>query len=435
MVLTLLKSGSKVGNASTWMVEAGLWTNRSPRSARTVDIASIDILKDASASAIYGARGSNGVVIITTKSGREGPSRLAYDGYAGTLSMANVPELMTGPEFAAFKCQRLNDGVDCDAQLTPTELANLQNGIWTDWLDLATQTGFQQQHTMSVSGGTDGTRYYLGGSLLDIEGIARGDEFSRYSMRLNVEQKVNDWLRLGTNTQLSQTDRGGLSATFSDAFTMNPLTVPFDDAGQQLTFPWPEDRVEGGNPLQGFLVTDDDVSRRVFTSNYAELTLPFVEGLTYRINGGIDFAGRDRGRYYPTTTRSGLADMGRATVDNDTRFDWTVEHIMRYARDLGKHRVDLTGLYSAQMNTLEADHLLATGFPNDVLSYRQANVALLVQPSESFSRSALVSQMGRLNYSYDGRYLLTLTARRDGSSVFGANNKYGVFPSMAVSGR
>src|SRR5690606_26144399 len=138
-----------------------------------------------SATAIYGSRGSNGVILITTKKGG-GPAKFNYSGYAGVQQITNVPRVMTGPEFAQFKCDRLNGGVDCDDVLTATELTHLQAGNSTDWTDLAMRTGSQQQHTLSFSGGGENTRYYLGGSLLDVNGVAKNDKFDRYTLRANV---------------------------------------------------------------------------------------------------------------------------------------------------------------------------------------------------------------------------------------------------------
>lgn len=397
------------------------------------DIASIQILKDASAAAIYGSRGSNGVVLITTKRGGVGKTRISYNAYAGVQRIAHMPRLMTGPEFAQFKCDRLNNGEDCESVLTPTELANWQAGRSTDWVDLATRTGFQQQHSLSLSGGTEDTKYYIAGSIFDVQGIAKNDDFRRYALRLNLGQTVRPWLEIGTNTQMSITDRGGMPASFSDAFFMNPLTNPYEADGRTLTvYPWPED-LFFANPLEGTLVKDDDESRRIFTSNYLQLDLPYVDGLSYRVNAGIDFADRDQGRYYGRNTATGLGVLGSATVTNSNRFDWTVENILRYTRAFGKHGVDITALYSRQKNSLETERLHSEGFPNDVLTYHQANVAKLVEPSDNVTKSAMVSQMGRLNYNYADRYLVTLTARRDGYSGFGQNHKYGTFPSVAVA--
>ncbi|HEU4632283.1 MAG TPA: TonB-dependent receptor [Gemmatimonadaceae bacterium] len=400
------------------------------------DIASLDVLKDASAAAIYGSRGSNGVILVTTKRGTPGKPRMSYDGYVGTSEIVNLPRMMNGQEFAAVKCQHINDGVTCTPDqipeaLTPSEQEVLAATGGTDWLGLATRTGHQQQHTLSVSGGDENTRYYLGGSLLDVSGVALNDDFDRYTLRLNMTQQIRPWLSLGTNTQFARTDRSGLRADFSDAFFMNPLTRPYNDDGTLTIYPWPED-IFWNNPLQGLDAVDRDINDRVFTSNYLEVDLPFVEGLSYRLNGGLDNARGESRRYYGRTTQIGSEVQGRAILDDDRRFDWTVENILRYTHDFGRSDLDVTALFSSQSSTVENDGLTAQGFPNDVLTYYQANTAALLEPEASQTRRRMLSQMARVNYSFDDRYLITGTVRRDGYSGFGANNKYGVFPSLAL---
>lgn len=397
------------------------------------DVASIDVLKDASSAAIYGARGSNGVILITTKKGVVGEPRFAYSGYVGVQEATNIPRLMNGVEQAQWRCELLLQGQSCDERLfTNTELEALANGRSTDWVGLALRRGFQQQHDLSFSGGSEGTRYYIAGSLLDVEGLAKNDQFQRATLRVNLNQDVTSWLSMGTSTQLANVDRSGLPANFGAAFRLSPLTIPFDEDGNQMIYPWPEDPFFG-NPLEPLLVADDNVSRRVLSSNFVEVEFPFIEGLSYRLNGGVDFAAGDLGRYYGRDTQTGVGVRGVAVVENSTRREVTVENIVNYSRDFGVHDLGFTALYSTQSSVDERESLRAQGFPNDVLSYYQANVATLVEPTTSFSDWRLVSQMGRLNYGYDGRYLLTITARRDGYSGFGSNHKYGLFPSLAVA--
>lgn len=395
------------------------------------DVESISVLKDASATAIYGSRGSNGVLIVTTRRGRVGKPAFSYSGYTGTQRFTNLPRLMNGQEFAEFKCQRLRGGVNCATALTPSELAMLNEGQSTDWLALATRAGRQQQHQGSVSGGTEDTKYYLSGAMLDVGGIAVNDEFQRYTGRLNLDQKLFSRVTLGTNTQYSWSDRSGIAADFSEAFLFNPLTSPYQPNGDLTVYPWPDD-LFWGNPLQGLLAEHEDIEKRLFTSNYVQVELP-IRGVSYRLNAGMDIANRDIGQYHGRNTRTGLNLGGRAIIQNDERNDWTVENILRFNRSFGAHGLDVTALASTAHTNLRGDDLTANGFPNDVLSYYQANVAALVQSQRSSVKSVLVSRMGRINYNYADRYLATLTSRRDGFSGFGRNNKYGVFPSLALA--
>lgn len=431
MSMLIRGQNSITASNSPLIVVDGIPFNGSLSEINQSDVQSIEILKDASSAAIYGARGSNGIILITTKKGRVGKPRVNYDAHVGVQNIAHLPRIMNGPEFGQFKCDRIGDGENCEAVLTPTEYENWMAGNTTDWVDMATRQGMQMQHNLSFTGGTADTRYYVAGSMLDVAGIARGDDFKRYTLRLNLDQTLTEWLQIGTSTNLAYTNRGGLSVSFSNAFNMNPLTNAFDENGEYTMSPWPEDSYFD-NPLLAFRVIDDDITRRVTTSNFVEIDLPFIEGLSYRMNAGIDYATGLSGRYWGRNTKTGLETNGRLNTRNDHRFDWTLENLIRYQRAFGKHFIDFTGLYSAQKESVTSHSVTAEGFPNDVLTYYQADVGQLIVPSASASDERVVSQMGRINYNYDSRYLLTLTARRDGYSGFGENNKYGLFPSVAL---
>lgn len=396
------------------------------------DISSIEILKDASATAIYGTRGSNGVVLVTSKKGAAGKPRLSYTGYTGTQRITNLPELMGAQEFADFKCvrTRATPTTPCLNTLTATEQRGLAAGVDTDWARIGTQAGRQAQHDVSVAGGNDDTRYYLGGSLLDVKGVAQNDNFDRGTVRLNIDQKVKSWLSIGTSTQGSRTKRDGVPTDFSAAFFSNPLIAPYDSAGNLLLVPWPEDPITN-NPLENLRAIDSDISKRVFSSNYVQLDIPRIKGLSYRLNAGFDIADRNSSRYYGRNTQTGLSVGGLSTISNTRRNDWTLENIFRFARTYGRNNVDLTGVFSEQSFDLQRNGLRGQGYPNDVLD-SHSTLPLLAVPIDSVTQSKLLSQVGRLNYQFDNRYLVTLTARRDGYSGFGSNNKYGVFPSVAL---
>jgi TonB-linked SusC/RagA family outer membrane protein len=419
-------------NTAPLVVVDGIPYNGSITEINPNDVASIEVLKDASSTAIYGARGSNGVILITSKRGATGKPQVSYNGYAGTSQYANLPRLMNAQEFADFKCVRINNGTNCNTALTQTEQRNLAAGVNTSWLDLATRTGNQQQHDVSVRGGSDDTKYYLGGAYLKVNGIANNDQIDRYTVRANLDQRLARWMTIGTNSQVSQIDRSGLAASFENAFFANPLVSPYEADGSTIAvIPWPEDPVTN-NALEPLLAVNDDLTRRLFSSNYAQVTVPGVSGLTLRVNAGLDVANAEQGTYWGVNTQNGRAVQGRAQVRNNARRDWTWENVLRYQRGFGRHNLDLTGLYSRQGSTTDNDGLNGQGYPNDVLNYR-STVPLLTTPVVSYVHYDLVSQMGRLNYGFDDRYLATFTVRRDGYSGFGANNKYGVFPSFALA--
>lgn len=393
------------------------------------DIKSIEVLKDASSAAIYGSRGSNGVILITTKKGEKGKPAIQYNGFYGIQEIANVPDILTGPEFWEFKMTRNPD------QITDSEREIYESGTWTDWIDETTRMGQKQQHTLSLSGGTDNMNYFLSGTYLDVAGIAVGDDFKRYSTRFNFEAKVNDWISIGSNTQLSLTDRSGFAPSWSGgvdgAFYMNPLTKVRDENGKLTVYPWPED-IYWGNPLASTLADSKDNSYKVFTNNYFNISIPWVEGLEYKLNTGVEYAHRERNSYYGRDTKSGREDGGRSDSRNRVDNNYIVENILSYTREFGAHRIFATALYSFQKDRWEEHRVQAQGFPNDVLTWHQASTGNLVNPSSGYQNENIISQMLRLNYGYDSRYLITLTGRRDGFSGFGTNRKWGIFPSVAL---
>ncbi|MBA4139794.1 MAG: TonB-dependent receptor [Segetibacter sp.] len=428
--VTILIRGQKSinGSRSPLIILDGIPYSGSISDINPTDIASIDILKDASASAIYGARSANGVILLTTKKGSTGKPVISYDGFAGTMQYANLPDILMGDDFYNFKLTRE------PASITLSEKAFYESKNYTNWLDLTTRTGKRSQHTLGIRGGSNNFKYYTSVTLLDVKGIAVNDDFKRLSSRINLEATITNWLSFGTNTQLSYNDRSGLAPTFSGdygAYLFNPLTTPFDSLGKPTIYPWPED-VFFENPLAPTLASNRDNTYKIFTTNYMQVKFPFVEGLSYRLNTGVEYEGRNINTYYGRNTRRGVLAKGILTQGNRTLRNYTLENILTYDRTFKKHTIGFTGLYSYQESVERGDTLAAENFPNDVLTFYQANVALLVKPSAYLGKETFLSQMARINYNYDSRYLLTLTARRDGYSGFGEDKKFGFFPSVAV---
>ncbi len=238
--VTILIRGQKSinGSRSPLIILDGIPYSGSISDINPTDIASIDILKDASASAIYGARSANGVILLTTKKGSTGKPVISYDGFAGTMQYANLPDILMGDDFYNFKLTRE------PASITLSEKAFYESKNYTNWLDLTTRTGQRSQHTLGIRGGSNNFKYYTSVTLLDVKGIAVNDDFKRLSSRINLEATITNWLSFGTNTQLSYNDRSGLAPTFSGdygAYLFNPLTTPFDSLGKPTIYPWPED--------------------------------------------------------------------------------------------------------------------------------------------------------------------------------------------------
>lgn len=388
------------------------------------DIESVEVLKDASSAAIYGSRGANGVILVTSKTGAANRTIISYDGKYSMQRYAHLPDLMTGAEFYQFKMQRE------PTYITQTERDVYNSGDIPDWVALATRPGRSQQHNLSASGGNKAVRFYIAGGFLNTQGIQRNDNFKRISLRVNLDAHVTDWLTFGTRTQLSFSDESGASPS-TEVFRMNPLSRPYDKDGKLTIYPWVED-IYFPNPLQATLYDNKDVSYQVVTNNYALVEFPFLPGLSYRINSGIRITTGDYGNYAGRNTATGFEGQGVGETRRSQFTNTVLENILSYKKEFGSHSFFATAVYSYEQNKGGSNNLVARGFPHDFLSYYSAPQAKTLTPSYSFTHTVLLSQMLRLNYSYDSRYLVTLTARRDGFSGFGSEKKWGIFPSAAL---
>lgn len=395
------------------------------------DVKSIEVLKDASAAAIYGSRGSNGVILVTTKSGVKGKATISYDGYYSIQEFVKIPDIMTGPEFYDFK------NIREPGSMTVSEQAVYDAGAWVDWYDLALRNGFSTQHNLSASGGFENTNYYISGGITDVQGLGKGDDYLRVSLRINLDTKIAKWLTIGTRTQLTYDDRSGLNVVwdggtgYDGVFWMNPLTTVYDQDGNLTINPWPE-QTQIGNPLQRLLADNKDRSYQVVTNNHVVVDFPFLKGLQYRLNTGIRLRFTDQGTYWGRNTLRGLSSLGESSTNRGLAESYTLENILSYTHEFGKHSLFFTGVYSFEDYKNSNNGLDASSFPNDFLTWYSSGQAKVILPDYGYSASSLISQMLRLNYSFGRRYLLTLTMRRDGFSGFGAETKWGTFPSAAL---
>lgn len=424
-VIMIRGRNSILADNSPLIVVDGIPYGGNIRDISPSDVASIEILKDASAAAIYGSRGSNGVILITTKNGTVGKTTLSYDGYYSVQQFSELPEIMTGEEFYNFKQTRF------PSQITLSEQAVYDNGTSTNWLDHGLRKGASQQHNLSASGGYQNTKFYVAGSFLDVKGIAVNDDYQRFTSRVNVDTKISNWLTIGTRTQFTYDDRSGTSPSMSGLLWTNPLSTPYDADGILAVYPWPED-LTVSNPLQGLLYDNVDKSYQIVTNNYAIIDFPFVEGLSYRINTGFRVRFTNASTYRGRNTASGLSSLGNANTERGQYNNTVIENILSYNREFGLHNIFATALYSYEGNNSGSNTLYASGFPHDFLTFYSATQAKLIQPGYTYNDTKLVSQMLRLNYTYNSRYLITLTGRRDGYSGFGAQKKWGFFPSVAL---
>lgn len=391
------------------------------------DIQSIEVLKDASASAIYGSRGANGVILITTKKGTEGRMIVNADFRYGLSTVTNLPDVMNGEEFAAAKIQY--DPVEGLLLSEQAVLDSIPEG--TNWLELATRTGSKVKGGLSLRGGTEKYNYFVSFNHLDVEGVTKNDDFKRESFRVNMETQLKEWLTFGSNTLLNYADRSGEAVDFSSAMWMDPLTLPYDENGDLIFKVVPEDPYFY-NPLGPLDYLDEDKSYDLFTNNYLVIKVPWIEGLQYKLNSGIEYSASTHSSYRGRNTPEGKEEP-RASVRNSRRTNVVLENILSYNHSFGDHTVGFTGLYSFQETIRHSDGISARNFDLDVLSWWQMSIGEQITPTQSIVQTDLLSMMGRLNYNYAKKYYATFTIRRDGYSGFGANTKWGTFPSVALS--
>lgn len=428
------------GNADVLIVLDGIIYNGSLASINPDDVASIDVLKDASSTAVYGAQAANGVLLITTRKGKAGQTRISYSGSYATQTPSvnrrpqnreeflqrqrdlNYRTAYLAPDYTtpnpAFDLTRSLDRIFLDAN------GNINDNDF-DWWGAATKTGHIQDHQLSVSGGSDKTTFLVSGGYTKQLGYIINDQFNRKSARVNLETQATSWCKIGVQTFGSFTDYSGSEPSLSGIVRHSPLLVPYDAGGNLIPFPT---QTVLANPFQTFDVDDYDKHLTLFGNFYSEISAPFLKGLTYRINFGNNY--RANNHYFASRWAAG--ETGQAYKDQDTYYDYTLDNILTYSKVFGKHELTATLLYSAIERQYARTYANATGFSNLTLGYNS-----LEQATNQFTNSdawseALNGQMARLNYKFSDRYLLTATVRRDGFSGFAANEKYGIFPSAAL---
>ncbi|SEW51537.1 SusC/RagA family TonB-linked outer membrane protein [Chitinophaga arvensicola] len=394
------------------------------------DIASVDILKDVSAVAIYGTRGANGVILITTKRGKTGKAAITFNTYAGYEDFAHKLKPM-GPDeyvqkYADYKEQA---GVDNNFKVPNLyEQQNYATGTTTNWLDKISQEGFIQDHTLSISGGNQDVKYYVSGDYFSQKGVIKGYQNKRASIRSNIDATLTDYLSAGVNLYLTANNSDGGRANLKQASEVSPYGRFTNPDGTYAIFPM-EGEQAIQSPMLSTLNIRNERRQNIISNVYVELK-PF-KGLKYRVNAAYTYTPTQFQNYEGRL--AGNTVGGTANVANSDRKKWIVENILTYQKDWTQSHLDVTGLYSAQEDKYFSSSTTASGFINDVLGFDNLQGASTVSGSSEAIKTNMVSQMLRVNYTYNSKYLFTATARRDGYSPFGAStNKYGLFPSVAL---
>ena len=413
------------------------------------DIVSIDVLKDASSTAIYGSRGANGVIIVTTRRGEADKLSINYNASYGVQQIMKYPNLMNGEQFAEYKRESRrslgqydDNNPNADELLFhPIELESLKAGRSTDWYRLFIEDGYVHNQNLSITGGTTKGRYNISLGLFDNKGIIPNHKFSRYNMRLNFDQNIGKRFLVGISSLGTYSLRNGLdvdplAGAGSDygAFSENPLGVPYDENGDLIFRNTPGDG-NRTNPLFD-IIPENVINRRrglkLFNSMYGEVKL--TDKLKFRLNFGPELTYNSLGNFRGSQTQVNAGGPSSAGVENEFIFAYTWENIVSYSATVAeKHRFDFTGLYSRQSRQGEANGSEVRGLPVDAFEYYNLGAAgEYLDIRSSYEKWSIASYMARLNYVFDDRYLVTLTGRADGSSKFAEASKWGYFPSVAL---
>ncbi|GJG87042.1 SusC/RagA family TonB-linked outer membrane protein [Gemmatimonadetes bacterium T265] len=412
------------------------------------DIAEISILKDASATAIYGSRGANGVVLITTKKGVAGTSTLEYNGQIGIANAARTFDVLSGEQYRTFVQQNVTNGVFSQSQLSTLGNAN------TDWQNSILRTARIQDHNIAFSGGSQSTQYRASVNYFDNPGIVDGSFLTRYQGRINgTSQLLNSKLNLNLNLTASQVQNrylvaentGGFAGgVFINAIQFNP-TVPVTDAGASTKGASPYTELAPGSQQQrnpvGLVnqINDRGTTNRILGN--LQGTYSILTGLSGTVNVGVDRTNGNRNTYAPTNSPLSAGTAGDAYLGTVTLNGATIQTLLTYDRPfeagfLGRQSINVVGGYEYQNYSAGNTNLESRGFVTDANGAQNIGVGSQVQqPSSYLEYRKLSSLFARANYGIQDRYFITGVVRRDGASVFGANNKYAVFPSVSASWR
>ena len=395
------------------------------------DIKSMDILKDASATAIYGSRGANGVIIITTAKGNQGvPAKVSYNGYVSFKTVFHKYPMMDGPTFSKFREY---------AGLYKNSLDESDNTN-TDWQDLYYQTGVSHNHDVSVAGGTNGGSYSFGAGYYHDESVVPTEGYDRISVRGNFDQTVGKWFRFGLSTNNSYRKTQGVNDMYG-VLSKSPLTSPYDENGElrrYVSLPADDQSVVTKETVE----RDKDVwlneNKGIGSYNtlFGEVKCPWIEGLSYRINIGLNYRSSKGGGFTGTggNNKDPKAVNGGSISENQT-YNWAVENLITYDHTFAeKHNLNVVCMYSAEQTKYESTGANAQDIPADYFQYfaldkatGQANLT-----GYNYWQSGLISWMGRVMYSYDNKYMLSVALRSDASSRLAKGHQWHTYPAVSA---
>ncbi|MBW8332608.1 MAG: TonB-dependent receptor [Prolixibacteraceae bacterium] len=414
------------------------------------DIESMEILKDASATAIYGSRGANGVILITTKRGQAGETKVSYDGYTGVQQVAKKIDMMNATEWGTMaNIAAANDARPAyypSATPNPLYPAVSELGEGTDWQkEVLRSSAPIQNHNVTITGGSENTKFSILAGYYDQESVVKNQDFNRISFRNNIDTKISPWINLATSFTASRVtsnvgrengDGGGNTSIINAALVMPP-TVPIynPSTGEYMSMNFLSGSSAVPNPVPYVNhLLDKGTIDRVLGS--ADLSLSLLEGLTLKISIGADLSNALREVYEPKQTNTGANANGIGQQQNSKNQSLSNENVLTYLKKTKVHSINAIIGTSALSIENKWSGMTARNFISDVYEYNNLDAgATWDKPNSGRNKNTLLSGFGRINYGLLNRYLITLTARADGSSKFGANNKWAFFPSVAGAWR
>ena len=398
------------------------------------DIKSMDILKDASSTAIYGSRGANGVILITTNRGAQGtPAKFTYNGYVGAKSVFSKYPMMDGPKYAEMR----KYAGKFENSLDESDDTN------TDWQDLLYRTGMVNSHDVSVAGGTNNGSYSFGAAYYKDQGVIPTQNYTRYSLRGSFDQGVGKYFRFGLTTNSNYNITKGSNVGPYSVLNNTPLANPYNADGSLKR------TVKLNSQDENFVVTRDLVEDLedswlnekkgfgTYNNLFAEVQCPWVKGLKYRVNLGLNYRSTKGGVFTGEGINSSTADTpSTASLEHTETTNWAVENLITYDRTFGKHQLNIVGMYSAEETVYTKSHIAARDIPAEYLQYYNLGRAegnITVNPDNwDYQKSGLMSWMGRAMYTYDNRYMLMATVRSDASSRLAKGHQWHTYPAVSA---
>jgi TonB-linked SusC/RagA family outer membrane protein len=439
------------------------------------DIESIDVLKDASATAIYGARGANGVILITTKKGKTGKmsinysSSITFENIQDRTKMMNADEYLTWRRWGYYysdktkyprgdEPNRAKDSIMFTANKDMNAWNNILKGwvndsTWdgsrvktTDWTGMVVQTGVTQEHNLSVSGGTEKMKAYASFGYLNTRGTQKGQDYTRYTSKVSLDLNPVKWFEMGASIsptysiqQFGMSTTGGQAtgpnSIYAAAINNLPYAVPYDTLGKRITYP-------GGDDVIKTVVDEWKYSEnqrrtlRILGSIYTQINI--LPGLKYRVNFGPDFRKYMNGVYIDAMSVSRTGSPNLASLRNENNFNWTLDNLLYYDKKIGKHSFGATFLQSSSAYSYDFSYMRALNIPVSSQKWNALNknyITALDDWNSDLVEGSGMSWMGRLNYGFAEKYLLTVSGRWDGASQLADGHKWAFFPSAALAWR